>query len=85
MLLERDAQLVAALRTTQQRLQATQVHIDVADALAWMARSAPASFDLVFLDPPFGAGLVEPALAAAVRLVVQDGFIYLESSAAVQR
>jgi 16S rRNA (guanine966-N2)-methyltransferase len=81
-LLERDAQLAGAMRITQQRLQATQVRIEVADALAWMARSAPASFDLVFLDPPFDAGLAEAALAAAARLVVPGGFIYFESPTA---
>jgi 16S rRNA (guanine966-N2)-methyltransferase len=79
-LLERDAQLAAAMRITQQRLQATQVHIEVADALAWMARSAPACFDLVFLDPPFGAGLAEAALGAAARLIAPGGFVYFESS-----
>ena len=79
-LLERDAQLAGAMRITQQRLQATQMHIEAADALAWMARSAPACFDLVFLDPPFGAGLAESALAAAARLVVPGGFVYFESS-----
>ncbi len=79
-LLEHDTQLVAAMRVTQQRLQATQVHVEAADALAWMARCAPASFDLVFLDPPFGAGLEPQALAAAARLVVPGGCIYFESA-----
>jgi 16S rRNA (guanine966-N2)-methyltransferase len=79
-LLERDAQLVGAMRATQQRLQATEeVRIEVADALAWMARCTPASFQLVFLDPPFGAGLADASLAAAARLVVPGGFIYFES------
>jgi 16S rRNA (guanine966-N2)-methyltransferase len=79
-LLERDAQLVGAMRATQQRLQAGEgLHIEAADALAWMARCAAASFDLVFLDPPFGAGLADAALAAAARLVVPGGFIYFES------
>jgi len=78
-LLERDAQLVDAMRVTQQRLQATQAHIELADALAWMARSTAACFELVFLDPPFDAGLADAALAAATRLIVPGGYIYLES------
>jgi 16S rRNA G966 N2-methylase RsmD len=28
-----------------------------------MARAAPSSFDLVFLDPPFDSALAAPALA----------------------
>jgi 16S rRNA (guanine966-N2)-methyltransferase len=79
-LLEQDAQLVAAMRLTARRLQASQVRIEAADALAWMARSAPACFELVFLDPPFGAGLEPAALGAAARLVVPGGYVYFESS-----
>ena len=43
-----------------------------------MARAAPSSFDLVFLDPPFDSALAAPALAAAARVVAPDGWIYLE-------
>ncbi|HEX3141538.1 MAG TPA: RsmD family RNA methyltransferase, partial [Rhizobacter sp.] len=45
----------------------------------WMARSAPERFDLVFIDPPFDAGLFELALQAAARVVSPGGFIYLEA------
>ena len=41
---------------------------------------APASVDLVLLDPPFDAqALFAPALAAAARTVRADGFVYLEA------
>ncbi|MED5622249.1 16S rRNA (guanine(966)-N(2))-methyltransferase RsmD [Ideonella sp. BN130291] len=78
-LLERDPALVRQLRAAQQRLQASTVRVEQADALAWMRRAAPASFDLVCLDPPFDAGLFEPALAAARRLLREDGVLYLEA------
>ena len=81
-LLERDAALASALRATQQRLQATQVRIEVTDALAWMSRCAPSCFDLVLLDPPFDAGLAQAALTTAAPLVVSGGFIYVESNEA---
>ena len=45
-----------------------------------MRRSAPGSFELVLLDPPFDAGLADPALQAAAPLVVPDGFVYLEAA-----
>ena len=32
-----------------------------------MARAAPSSFDLVFVDPPFDSALAAPALVAAAR------------------
>ena len=78
-LLERDASLVASLLASQARLGAKALRIERAEALAWMARSAPARFDLVLLDPPFDADLAAPALATAARLVARGGFVYVES------
>jgi len=37
----------------------------------------------VFLDPPFGTPLAEPALDAAARIVVPDGYVYLEAPQAL--
>ena len=79
LLVERDARLVRSLRESQQRLGATALKIEAADGLATMRRANPASFELVFIDPPFDANLFEPALAAAAPLVVNGGFIYLEA------
>jgi 16S rRNA (guanine966-N2)-methyltransferase len=79
-LLERDARLVSALQATQQRLQAEGLRVERADALAWMARSEPAAFDLVLLDPPFDSGLAAPALDVARRLLAPGGLIYLEAA-----
>ena len=78
-LLEHDAVLVASLQASRMRLGATMLQVERADALAWMAQAPAGSFDLVFLDPPFGAGLADPALALAARLVGVHGFVYLET------
>jgi len=78
-LVERDRHLVRALGEVKARLSADQVRIENADAIAWMARCPIDSFELVFLDPPFGTPLAEPALDAAARLVVTDGYVYLEA------
>ena len=78
-LLERDRRLAAALRQCRDRLQATAVRVENVDAIAWMSASTPASFDLVLLDPPFGAGLTLPALERAARLLAAGGLVYLES------
>ena len=82
-LLERDRRLAARLAESKQRLNATQLRIETTDALAWMARCPPESFELVFIDPPFDAELVAPALALAQRLVVAQGFVYVEAGHAV--
>lgn len=78
-LLERDADLVRSLRNSQQRLKAETLRVEAADAIAWMGRCTPACFDLLLLDPPFGAGLQPAALAAATPLVAAGGALYLES------
>ena len=81
LLLERDADLVRSLRASQHRLKAHTLQVEQADALAWMARCAPQRFDLVLLDPPFGAGLQPAALAVAAPLVGPGGSLYIESPA----
>ena len=83
-LLERDPAAAAQLRATQQRLAASAVVVERVDALAWLARSAPESFDLVFLDPPFEEPRLLPlALAAAARVVRTGGFVYAETPEAL--
>ena len=82
-LLERDTELVRSLHASQARLKAHSVRIAAADALGWMSRCVPASFDLVLLDPPFDADLSAPALAAAGPLVRPAGWVYLESAQAL--
>lgn len=78
-LVERDAKLAAGLRASAQRLKATTIVVQAADALAWMRRQPPGSFDLILLDPPFAADLFDAALAAARPLLADGGLIYVES------
>jgi 16S rRNA (guanine(966)-N(2))-methyltransferase RsmD len=78
-LLERDRALVASLNQSRERLKATSMRIECTDALTWMRACAPRYFELVFVDPPFDARLFEAALAAAARVAVPDGFVYLEA------
>ncbi|MCY7314657.1 MAG: 16S rRNA (guanine(966)-N(2))-methyltransferase RsmD [Rubrivivax sp.] len=79
LLLERDAVLVDSLLAVKQRLKADAVSVLRTDALSWISRAAPARFELVLLDPPFDAGLAPAAAAAAARLVVPGGFLYVEA------
>jgi len=79
LLVERDPELVRSLLETAQRLNATTLRIERAEAIAWMRRAAPRSLELVLLDPPFDAGLDADALAAALPLVADGGFVYVES------
>jgi 16S rRNA (guanine966-N2)-methyltransferase len=83
LLLERERRLARSLIETKERLKADTVQVENADALAWMARCAAASFELVFIDPPFDSETIVPALDAALRVVVEGGYIYLEAAHAL--
>jgi 16S rRNA (guanine966-N2)-methyltransferase len=80
-LLDHDPALVSAMAASAQRLGASAVRAERAEALMWMGRCAPASFELVFIDPPFDSGLAERAALAATRLVVPGGYVFVEAAA----
>lgn len=78
-LVEAHPRALQALRAAQAKLAADRVDVVAGDALAVAAHWPPAGFDLVFVDPPFGAGLHDAALALARRLLAPGGLIYVES------
>jgi 16S rRNA (guanine966-N2)-methyltransferase len=82
LLIEQDPQLVEQLRAMQSRLGAAEVRIERGNGLSALASVAPASVELVFLDPPFDAGLYEKALRAAAGAIAPEGFVYLEAPSA---
>ena len=79
LLVEGDAGLVRQLELLRQRLQATAVRVQRGDGVSALKQAAPASLDLVLLDPPFDGPFFEPALQAAAQAVAAGGFIYLEA------
>ncbi|HLS84622.1 MAG TPA: 16S rRNA (guanine(966)-N(2))-methyltransferase RsmD [Arenimonas sp.] len=81
-LVERDPELARGLRAQAERLKVANLRVDTADALAWLARPGDRRFDIVFLDPPFAAGLWEAALAALPAWLAPGARIYLEGPAA---
>ncbi len=83
-LIESNRQLVDQLTRTKHRLAAEEIDIVAGDALAVAARLPSASFEVIFIDPPFDSGLLAPALAATARLITQDGLIYVETGTPVE-
>ena len=79
LMVEQDPELAARLRALRERLVATAVTVQRGDGLAALRARAPASADLVLVDPPFDAGLFEPALQAAAPALAPDGAVYLEA------
>jgi len=79
---EQDGTLAASLMVQAQRLGAQQVQVQRGDGIAGLKGCAAASLDLVFVDPPFAAGLHDAALAAAARALRPAGLLYLEAAQA---
>jgi 16S rRNA (guanine966-N2)-methyltransferase len=78
LLVEQDADLIEQLRALQKKLEAGAVHVQRANGLSVLSQLAPASVDLVFLDPPFDSDIVDKALPGAAAAVRPEGLVYLE-------
>ncbi len=79
LMLEQDAALVAQLRTVQLRLGAHAVTVQRGEGVAALKGLAPASVDLIFLDPPFDANLYDTALRACGPALAAQAMVYLEA------
>lgn len=75
---DRERDVVEALRTHLATLKAEGGEVIQTDALAWLG-GKPLPFDIVFLDPPFDAGLL-PEVARALEggWLKPGAFIYME-------
>ncbi|WP_346841505.1 16S rRNA (guanine(966)-N(2))-methyltransferase RsmD [Metapseudomonas otitidis] len=75
---------VAALRGTLDTLRCGTGQLLQADALRYLTNQAATPYDLVFLDPPFNLGLLQPACALLEERgwLANDAWVYTESEAA---
>lgn len=60
----------------------SEVTVLKTDALDWLRSCESGSLDIVFVDPPFGAGLEPPVLEilAVGECLTQAGLVYLETA-----
>lgn len=79
-LVERNAPVARQLDANRVTLNAQGVRVIQTDALAFLD-GPPSPFDLVFLDPPFAAGLLGPACTrlAARGWLAPGARVYLET------
>lgn len=78
-LVEREPRIVKSLREQAQRLGAGNVRIVQADARQYLSGAAH-PYDVVFLDPPFGQGLLASFLESLGQgWLASDAWIYLEA------
>jgi 16S rRNA (guanine966-N2)-methyltransferase len=81
---ERDRRAAAAIVTLLEEWRETAATVVCADALGWLAQPrAEKPFDIVFLDPPFDAGLLAAAAGGLVAHghLAPDARIYVERRA----
>lgn len=81
-LVEKNPATIAALRKNREAL-GCEAEIVVSGALEFLGTQGPAAFDVIFLDPPFAAGLLLDTLTAirVGRILAQAGLVYIESAA----
>jgi len=79
-MLDQSAAVIQVLTQHAERLDAENAEIIKTDALGYFEQK-PSSFDLIFLDPPFGKALLARCLAEIIEhhLLAKGGLIYLES------
>ena len=81
---ENDRRAAAAIDAVVREWHEDALTVEAADALVWLQRVPRAlPFDIVFLDPPYDAGLLSSAAAALVagKLLATDARIYVEQRA----
>lgn len=84
--LETHATAIAALRDNASALGTSALTIIPQDALRWLAQPATQQFDLVFLDPPFAAGLHAQCceLLQRQRWLAPGAQVYIEAGEDLQ-
>lgn len=78
---ESNAKTCQKLKQNAMALKAEHVQVVHADVLTFLKDCREGAFDLVFLDPPFGLGLVEPVCRQIAHsgLLQPYGKIYIET------
>ncbi len=81
-LIEKNAFAASLLKKSCALLKADQAVITQADALQWLESVTPSKpFDVIFLDPPFDANLLQPCCDLLKRpgLLSKGSIIYVET------
>lgn len=83
-LVEQDQRAFAALRQNADSLGGARLELVRRDALKFLATAAR-RYDLVFLDPPYGMGLIERVMPLLPRALAPEALLYAEAGQPLQR
>lgn len=70
-LLELNGENVKQLKQNLKTLKVEKAEVIQTDSLQWLAKQSIQPYDVIFLDPPFNQGLMQPA----VDLIFKNGFL----------
>jgi 16S rRNA (guanine966-N2)-methyltransferase len=79
--LELDAHNAKQLQQNIQTLKIDHATLKQTDSLQWLQQACSKPYDLIFLDPPFGKGLMQPVLEAIFQqnwIQNNQAWLYLE-------
>ncbi|PLA74231.1 16S rRNA (guanine(966)-N(2))-methyltransferase RsmD [Hydrogenovibrio sp. SC-1] len=79
--LELDADNVKQLQQNIQTLNINHATLTQTDSLQWLQQACTQPYDLIFLDPPFGKGLMQPVLDTIFQqkwIQNNQAWLYLE-------
>ncbi|WP_028865020.1 16S rRNA (guanine(966)-N(2))-methyltransferase RsmD [Psychromonas aquimarina] len=79
-LLERDKQVALQLRNNLQTLKVDNAVVIETDSISFLQQTTEQQFDIVFIDPPFNKGLVQPCCEALEvnNYLAPQALIYIE-------
>ncbi|MEP7155356.1 MAG: 16S rRNA (guanine(966)-N(2))-methyltransferase RsmD [Betaproteobacteria bacterium] len=76
-MVENSRPAMLALKKNQEKLSAAQCRLVTSEATDFLKRNGE-KFDIIFIDPPFGSGLMPIMLAALAEHLADDGQVYAE-------
>lgn len=78
-LLEKAPALANSLRETAARLKGDNIKVETSDSFAWLLRPVTQSFDLVFIDPPFGSDYAQRIMPLIGPWLAENAWVYVET------
>jgi len=73
-----------ALRENAARLGADRLRLVLGDALNFLALAGSGTFEVVFVDPPYGSALVPAVLSRLPRVLARGARVYVESDSTLR-
>jgi len=85
-LLERDKSVAEQLRENLKILKVDNASVVETDSIHYLQQTATQTYDLVFIDPPFNKGLVQPCCTALENngYLTAQAIIYIEVEAQLE-